>query len=78
MKLVKKYTIHGDMWIDLEQLDYRTILTIYNKRGGKVSEVGRTKEIRNNAMYGVHKANLFDSKSEAISNYEKISKEILK
>lgn len=71
--LVKLFTAHGPMYIDTAQLAGRRLhLTIYTSMGNKVKDVGTTKDIRENAMYGVHRDNLYatqelaDAATEAI------------
>lgn len=60
--LVKLFTDQGAMFIDAAQLlGKRTHLTIYTSRGNKLKDAGATKEIRENASYGVHRDNLFAS-----------------
>lgn len=60
--LVKLFTVHGPMYIDTKQLSgTKTLLTIYTSQGKRLKDVGRTQEIRERAMYGVHRDNLYAS-----------------
>ena len=64
--LVKLYTCYGPMFIDTKELARRrTHLTIYTQKGNKVRITGRTKEIREQANYGVHFDNLYASQELA-------------
>ena len=73
MNLVKQYTCNGPMWVDADQLAYRTHrLTIYTSRGNRKSDVAKTKEERERAEFGVHPANLFATLAEAMENRERI------
>lgn len=73
MNLIKKYTCHGPMWIDADQLAYRQHrLTIYTSRGNRKADTAKTKEERERAGFGVHPANLFPTLAAAIENRERI------
>lgn len=64
--LVKLFTAHGEMYIDTKQLaSDRRHLTIYTSRGNRLKDVGKTEKIREGAMYGVHRDNLFASQQLA-------------
>jgi hypothetical protein len=75
--LVKLFTVDGAMFIDTHQLarPHRTLLTIYTASGKRLSDVGRTKNIRENASFGVHRDNLFASPELALADYERVQRE---
>ncbi len=73
MNLQKLYTCNGPMYVDVTQLQGpRQLLTIYTARGNRVKDVGRSHEVRQRAMYGVHRDNLFASLELAEANRERI------
>lgn len=73
MRLVKLYTIHGAMWIDADQLTGpRTILTIYTRKGNRLSQVAKTALERERASFGVHRDNLFASMEHANAHFDRI------
>lgn len=58
--LIRLFTAHGPIHVDAAQLARRrTRLTIYTARGFRVADVGRTRDIREHAAFGVHFENLF-------------------
>lgn len=78
MKLKKMFTCHGPMWIDADQYaeSLRKHLTIYTSRGNKKFEVAKTQRERDNAAFGVHRNNLFNTLKEALENRERIYQSI--
>ncbi len=64
--LVRLYTAHGAVYIDTNQLKSgRSHLTIFTSRGNRLKDVGATKDVREFAMYGVHRDNLYASQELA-------------
>ena len=77
MNLQKLFTCNGPMYVDASQLQgLRKILTIYTARGNRLADVGKTNEVRQRAMYGVHKDNLVPTQELAEANRERIWTEI--
>lgn len=75
--LVKLYIPHGTVYVDTLQLSRKkTHLTMYNSRGEKLSEVGRTRDIREWSSYGVHIENLFASRKHADAASDKVWREL--
>ena len=75
--LVKLYTHNGAVWIDTDQFNSRKhCLTIYTQSGKRLSDAGRTKEIRESSSYGVHPDNLYGSKKHAEADRARIEREI--
>ena len=75
--LVKLYTPHGNVFVDTLQLTRKkTHLTMYNSRGEKLSEVGKTREIREWSGFGVHIENLFASRKHADAASDKVWREL--
>lgn len=69
--LVKLFTAYGPVYIDTKQLARRrTLLTIYTARGNRLKDVGRTREIRERAEYGVHIDNLYATPELAVAAAE--------
>jgi len=74
---VKLYTINVPLLVDTNQLNSeRTILRIYDSKGRKLSDTGRTAAIREAASFGVHRDNLFASRQLAEKNMERIEAEL--
>ncbi len=64
--LVKMFTVHGAMYIDTNQLASGcSHLTIFTSRGNRLKDVGATQDVREFAMYGVHRDNLYASQELA-------------
>lgn len=77
MNLVQLFTIDGALWIDTKQLNGpRTCLTIYTRCGNRLKDVGRTLAIRERAMFGVHRDNLFATHDKAIADSDRIMRDI--
>lgn len=75
--LVKLYIPHGTVYVDTFQLSRRkSHLTMYNSRGEKLSEVGRTREIREWCSFGVNIENLFASRKRADAASDKVWREL--
>jgi hypothetical protein len=79
MNLIKLYTCHAPIFIDSDELAKgRTLLRIYNSRGGIKSDTARTHDERMKAGFGVHRNNLFATRKLAIENRERVLKEMRK
>lgn len=77
INLIKLFTAHGTIHVDAAQLARRrTHLTIYTARGCRVAEVGRTRDIRERAAFGVHFENLFASQELADAATEAIYRKL--
>ena len=72
INLVRLFTQHGPVWIDSNQLAFRTILTIYTARGNLAADMARTERERELVRYGVHRDNLFASPELARAQSERI------
>lgn len=71
--LMTLYTTHGPLRVSKEQYEKsnRTILTIYNRKGEPYCDWNSTGKYKDR-ICGVHRANLFPSKKEALANRDKI------
>lgn len=78
MNLITLFTSHGPVHVDTAQLARlgRTRLTMYTATGKKLSEVGRTKEIRERSQYGVHRDNLYASQALADAATDRLLAEL--
>lgn len=75
--LIRLYMPQGTVHVDTFQLSRRkSHLTMYNSRGEKLSEVGRTREIREWSSFGVNIENLFASRKHAYAASDKIWREL--
>jgi hypothetical protein len=77
-ELLKLFSQHGAVYVDAAQLAKasKTHLTIYTAKGQKLSDTGRSKEIREQAGFGVHRENLFATQELADAAGDKIYREI--
>lgn len=78
LNLVKLFTHYDEsVHVDTTQLSRRkTHLTIYTARGNRLSDVGKTKEIRESASWGIHFKSLFASKELADADSDATSRKI--
>ena len=75
--LVKLFMPHGTVYVDTLQLSRKkTHLTMYNSRGEKLSDVGRTRDVREMASWGVHIENLYASRKHADAASDKVWRDL--
>lgn len=75
--LVKLYIPHGTVYVDTFQLSIRgSHLTMFNSRGEKLADAGRTRDIRESAEWGVNIDNLYASRKLADAAADKVWREL--